>query len=384
MASGTIALDEPAVTDKLLDTEELTVGLNTVQRERMRIAGAAATDLAPVTAADGLLVNLGANNDVVVTGVATEAKQDTGNSSLSSLDTKATTIIGHVDGIETLLTAIDGHVDALEGSAAAEAASLSIIDDWDESDRAKVNPIVGQAGVAANSGNKDALTQRVVLATDDIPLAAVNAVLGAVGDAAVSTDTTGSISAKLRGLLKLATTAGSFLTTISNSKRTQKAAASAAFTITLASLASSATWVAGQEGTAIATASFEPVLDFLVGGKITTGTTPTVSTFINVYIYASVNDTPLYPDVFDGTDSNETVTSENVRNSAIKLLATIVVDNTSDRTYWIAPTSVKSLFNGVLPTHFGVFVSHNTATNLHATGSNHAIYYTPVYKSQIA
>ncbi len=45
--------------------------------------------------------------------------------------------------------------------------ALEIIDDWDESDRAKVNPIAGQAGVAAGSGAVDALTQRCILATDD-------------------------------------------------------------------------------------------------------------------------------------------------------------------------------------------------------------------------
>jgi hypothetical protein len=49
---------------------------------------------------------------------------------------------------------------------AAAEASLSVLDDWDESDRAKVNPIVGQAGVAAGSGTVGATTQRVTLATD--------------------------------------------------------------------------------------------------------------------------------------------------------------------------------------------------------------------------
>lgn len=52
------------------------------------------------------------------------------------------------------------------GNLAAAAASLSVLDDWDESDRAKVNPIVGQAGVQGASGVVTALTQRVVLATD--------------------------------------------------------------------------------------------------------------------------------------------------------------------------------------------------------------------------
>ncbi len=47
-----------------------------------------------------------------------------------------------------------------------QTASLSVLDDWDESDRAKVNPIAGQAGVAGGSGVVGATTQRVVLATD--------------------------------------------------------------------------------------------------------------------------------------------------------------------------------------------------------------------------
>jgi len=44
--------------------------------------------------------------------------------------------------------------------------ALQVIDDWDESDRAKVNPIVGQAGVAGGSGVDGATVQRVTLATD--------------------------------------------------------------------------------------------------------------------------------------------------------------------------------------------------------------------------
>ena len=44
----------------------------------------------------------------------------------------------------------------------AALTALQIIDDWDETDRAKVNPIVGQAGVAAGAGAVGATTQRVV------------------------------------------------------------------------------------------------------------------------------------------------------------------------------------------------------------------------------
>jgi hypothetical protein len=57
-----------------------------------------------------------------------------------------------------------------------QTASLSVLDDWDESDRAKVNIIVGQAGVQGGSGTVSANTQRVVLATDVALPAGTNAI----------------------------------------------------------------------------------------------------------------------------------------------------------------------------------------------------------------
>lgn len=71
---------------------------------------------------------------VTVSGVATAANQTTGNASLASAVT-----------------------------------ALQIVDDWDESDRAKVNLIVGQAGIAAGTGVDGATVPRVSLATD-VPL----------------------------------------------------------------------------------------------------------------------------------------------------------------------------------------------------------------------
>jgi hypothetical protein len=81
-------------------------------------------------------------------------------------------------------------------------------------------------------------------------------------------------------------------------------------TISLASLAtgSSGVFTAGQESTAVDNTS-NLDLDHLLSGKITTGTSPTVSRSINVYAYAntsSASGTPTYPDVLDGSDSAET------------------------------------------------------------------------------
>jgi hypothetical protein len=64
-----------------------------------------------------------------------------------------------IDGLETLLT--------------TATTSLSIMDDWDESDRAKVNIIAGQVGVAAGAGAVSALTIRTVTATDDVGVASL-------------------------------------------------------------------------------------------------------------------------------------------------------------------------------------------------------------------
>lgn len=97
-------------------------------------------DRARGTIANGLLVNLGANNNVTVTGSVTANAGTNLNTSLLALEAG--------------------------GNLALVAASVSVMDDWDETDRCKVNPIVGQAGVAGGSGVVGATTQRVVLATD--------------------------------------------------------------------------------------------------------------------------------------------------------------------------------------------------------------------------
>lgn len=66
-----------------------------------------------------------------------------------------------------------GNLNVTEASASGILAdtnaiqtAVEIMDDWDESDRAKVNVIAGEAGVAANSGVVGDTTQRVVHVTD--------------------------------------------------------------------------------------------------------------------------------------------------------------------------------------------------------------------------
>ena len=95
--------------------------------------------------------------------------------------------------------ALDVSVDGVEAKLDTGNASLAVLDDWDESDRAKVNPIAGQAGVAGAAGTVSALTQRVVQ-----------------GGAATATQTSVDSVTTAGGVTILAAAAGRLGATITN------------------------------------------------------------------------------------------------------------------------------------------------------------------------
>lgn len=149
-----------------------------------------------------------------------------------------------------------------------------------------------------------------------------------------------------------------------------------ALTITLASLPSDTNLLAGQESTAVDNTTNED-LDHLVSGRITLGTSPTASRVIEVWAYAPVSvilGTKTYPDVLDGTDSAETLTSTNVKVSALVRLWSTSTDNTTDRAYYMPPKSIAQAF-GAMPTFWGLFVVHSTGVNLNSTAGNQYFHY---------
>ena len=152
----------------------------------------------------------------------------------------------------------------------------------------------------------------------------------------------------------------------------------ASITLDLTSLGSSADFTAGRESTAVDNTT-DKLIDALVSGSVTVGTGPTANTVIAVYVYAQHDDTPTYQDVFDGTDSAETVTSAGVLSGVTRLLGTLSVDTTtSDRIYYLAPSSVRACFGGTLPKRWGLFVSHNTCVALKSTGNSGNFKYTGI------
>jgi hypothetical protein len=157
-----------------------------------------------------------------------------------------------------------------------------------------------------------------------------------------------------------------------------------ALTITLASLASSTTRLGGRESSAVNNRTDNDI-DHLLSGKIRVGTSPTASRLIEVWVAAPIDissGTATWPDVLDGTDSDETLTSENVKNSALRLAWSTLTDATSDRDYFIPPTSIASLF-GELPPLWVVFVTHDTGVALNSTGGNHFLDYHRVQKQSV-
>ena len=148
-------------------------------------------------------------------------------------------------------------------------------------------------------------------------------------------------------------------------------AASAPLTITLANLATDANLLVGRESTEFDnTTTLYPNIS--VTGKITVGTSPTTAKEIRVYLIRPMKD-GTYPDVFDGTDSAETISSVGTRDSCCRLITKIDTVGTSDLTYYFDSGNIAALFGFDIISKFVVFVTQSTAATLNSTTGNHEI-----------
>lgn len=156
-------------------------------------------------------------------------------------------------------------------------------------------------------------------------------------------------------------------------------AADADYTITLGSLPESSTRLTGRESSAVDNTS-NLYLDYMIAGRIAThaASSPTAGEIVEVGAVGSEDDTPTWPSVFDGTDSAETITTQEIKNHIIKFLAFMTVSNAISAVYSFGPVSLAGIF-GVVPTHHVVWVSQSTDQNLAASGSvitHHGVYAT--------
>lgn len=156
---------------------------------------------------------------------------------------------------------------------------------------------------------------------------------------------------------------------------------SAAYTLTLTSLATSATRVVGRESTTIDNTSVK-ALDYIAALRTKTGgSAPTVNTLLDCWVHGSMNDTPTYVSPLTGADAGATFPSENTRNSAMILGGQAVFDAATARVMDLAPFSIGSRFGAAigLPKFHGLFVSHNAGQNLSSTAGDHVASQTSIY-----
>lgn len=146
---------------------------------------------------------------------------------------------------------------------------------------------------------------------------------------------------------------------------------------------SSATWVGGWTSNSVNNTSTLAV-DYLLSGQFTTESTNRQAGYIFVYAYASFNDTPTWPDIFssgtEGSVGAATVHDTEQRDSGMRLVSAITVDNTASAVYTFPPTSIATIFGGSVPPYWAVWVTSNAATTTAdwcvSSGTN--LYYVPI------
>lgn len=149
---------------------------------------------------------------------------------------------------------------------------------------------------------------------------------------------------------------------------------STAMTITLTSLASSSTLLAGRESTVVDN-TVTLALDYQVGGKIRAGAGTPIVGQIEVWAAGSYDGTTFTGIVGSG-DAALTLTNE---KPLMTLLQIIPVDTTASHTYEWGPKSIAQAFNCIIPPKkWGIFVTHNMSAALSATAADHEIKYTAI------
>jgi hypothetical protein len=147
---------------------------------------------------------------------------------------------------------------------------------------------------------------------------------------------------------------------------------STAITITLASLASSAT--AARESTVIDNTT-NLFLDALVFVQIALQTgTPANDKAVYVYAYGS-EDGSEYTD--NATGSDAAITLRDPTN--LRLIGIVNCPDSGGLTYKSNPMSVAVAFGGLMPRKWGIVIRNYTGVTLSATGGAHEARYTGVY-----
>lgn len=115
----------------------------------------------------------------------------------------------------------------------------------------------------------------------------------------------------------------------------------------------------------------------LLSGKFKANNTAPTAGKIEVWAGCVLNDTPDYPDVFDGTGGAKTITSADIKNAALVLVKSIPTDANANRIYPFSGIPIEELF-GFIPLTWFVFVTHNMVQALNTTsGAGGQVWFKP-------
>jgi hypothetical protein len=159
------------------------------------------------------------------------------------------------------------------------------------------------------------------------------------------------------------------------------ARSSSALTCTLASLATSSGLTVGRCSSAYDNSTNRDE-NLSISGLITTGTTPTIGTVIEMWAFGERADgtwPELFTAAYTGSDGGFTIQDRNVLFGGAALVASLRNQvATSNLGYVIRPRDICELLTAYT-SKFALFVTHSTGVNLNSTGGNHVLTVKPSY-----
>mgnify|MGYP003394348425 CR=1 FL=1 len=146
-----------------------------------------------------------------------------------------------------------------------------------------------------------------------------------------------------------------------------------AIALDLSSAVVSSTWIDGYESDQIDNTTNKYV-DAIVNIKGITGhasTAPVVGSEIRIYCWGADISAATYNicGTLTGSTANRTLTATKTQNLRLAGAAAAVV-NTAALVYHFQPFSVASLFGGIMPSYWGLWVTHSQAGTLGASNNS--------------
>jgi hypothetical protein len=107
----------------------------------------------------------------------------------------------------------------------------------------------------------------------------------------------------------------------------------------------------------------------IVSARFVVASSGLTASQIDLWAIPALNDTPTWPDVFDGTASSETVNHIGQLAGYGRLLKSWQTTTTASLAYECS-VSLAEAFGGFLPDQVVFFVAHSTGANLAGSNSN--------------